>query len=213
MVALAQSLRNYVEQQFRSALARAPHDPFRPVLVGPPDEPLRELFAMLTAAGQGEWQFVAGGANHEVIVLLVDGKAPQVANVLSCGCNWDYAVTIRNSRPLVLILAARSSWDTRPESLANTTETLGDLGLVSRGVEDSLHSHLVAAVAVQLGLQEKQARSLIRLVRTESARLEPAVRDAMSWEVFDRLLAAAAGTSAVDTACRAAGFPLLGTVA
>ena len=210
MVALAQSLRDYVEQQFRSALARAPHDPFRPVLVGPPDETLRELFAMLTAAGQREWDFVAGGASHEVIVLLVDGNAPTVVNVLSCGCNWDYAVTIRNSRPLVLILAARSSWDTRPESLANTTETLGDLGLVSHGGEDSLHVHLAAAVATHLGLQEKQARSLLRLVRTESARLEPAARDGMSWDVFDRLLAAAPGPSAVDTACRAAGLPVIG---
>lgn len=211
MVALAQSLRNYVEQQFRSAVARAPHDPFRPVLVGPPDEALRELFVMLTTAGQGEWQLVAGSTTYEVIVLLVDGKEPPAANVLSGGCSWDYAVTIRNSRPLVLILAARSSWDTRPESLANTTETLGDLGLVSLGGEDSLHIHLVTAVASQLGLQEKQARSLIKLVRTESARLEPAVRDAMSWEVFDRLLDAAAGTSAVDTACRAAGFPVIGS--
>lgn len=211
MLALAQSLGNYVEQQFRSSLTRAPLDPFRPVLVGPPDETLREIFTMLTGAGQHDWRLAAGGANHEVIVLLVDGNAPRVANVFSCGCNWDYAVTIRNSRPLVLILAARSSWDTRPESLANTTETLGDLGLVSHGGEDSLHVHLVAAVAAHLGFQEKQARSLLRLVRAESARLEPAARDGMSWDVFDRLLAAAPGTSPLDTACRAAGFPVVGT--
>ncbi len=211
MVALAQSLRNYVEQQFLYALTRAPHDPFRPVLVGPPDETLRELFAMLTGSGQHEWQLVAGGSSREVVVLLVDGNAPLGPNVLSCGCNWDYAVTIRNSRPLVLILAARSSWDTRPESLANTTETLGELGLVSHGGEDSLHVHLVSAVAAHLGLQEKQARSLARLVRVESARLEPAARDGMSWEVFDRLLAATPGASSVDTACRAAGFPVDGT--
>jgi Holliday junction resolvasome RuvABC ATP-dependent DNA helicase subunit len=210
MVALAHSLGNYVEEQFRSALARAPLDPFRPVLVGPPDETLREVFAMLTASGQHEWQLVDGGATHEVIVLLVDGNAPKAANVLSCGCNWDYAVTIRNSRQLVLILAARSSWDTRPESLANTTETLGNLGLVSHGGEDPLHVHLVGAVATHLGLREKQARSLAKLVRTESAKLEPAARDGMSWAVFDRLLATTPGTPAVDTACRAAGFPVLG---
>jgi DNA phosphorothioation-dependent restriction protein DptH len=211
MVALAQSLGKYVEEQFRSAWVRAPLDPFRPVLVGPPDETLKEIFATLTASGQHEWQLVVGSATQEVIVLLVDGNAPATANVLSCGCNWDYAVTIRNSRPLVLILAARSSWDTRPESLANTTETLGDLGLVSHGGEDSLHTHLVRAVATHLGLQEKQAQSLAKLVRTESAKLEPAVRDGMSWTVFDRLLSAAPGTSSIDTACRAAGLPVIGT--
>lgn len=210
MVALAQSLRNYVEQQFMSALARSPHGSFRPVLVGPPDETLCELFAMFTAAGQHEWQIIAGGSDYEVIVLLVGGNAPGVLNVLSCGCNWDYAVTIRNSRPLVLILAARSSWDTRPESLANTTERLGDLGLVSRWGEDSLHAHLISAVAVHLGLQENQARYLLRLVRAEAVRLEPSARDAMSWDVFDRLLAAAPGNSPVDAACRAVGFPVIG---
>jgi hypothetical protein len=55
MLALAQSLKGYIEQQFRSALTRAPNAPFRPILVGPPDEALRELFAELTTNGQGEW--------------------------------------------------------------------------------------------------------------------------------------------------------------
>jgi DNA phosphorothioation-dependent restriction protein DptH len=211
MIALAQSLKDYVEGQFQSAVSRAPEDPFRPVLVGPPDQALHEVFAILTASGQHEWQVNVDGSNHDVIVLLVDGKVPPVPNVLSGGCNWDYAVTMRNSRPRVLILAARGSWDTRPESLANTTETMGDLGLVSRGGEDSLHAHLVTAVASQLGLEERQARALVKLVRTESVKLEPALRDAMSWDVFDRLLASTAGPSAADTACRAAGFPVIGS--
>ncbi len=210
MVALAQSLGKYVEEQFGSALVRAPQDPFRPVLVGPPDETLKEIFKMFTASSQHNWQLVVGGATHEVIVLLVNGNAQGTTSVLSCGCNWDYAVTIRNSRPLVLILAARSSWDTRPESLANTTETLGNLGLVSHGGEDSLHIYLVRAIATHLGIQEKEARSLAKLIRTESAKLEPATRDEMSWAVSDRLLSATPGTSAVDTACCAAGFPVIG---
>jgi hypothetical protein len=110
----------------------------------------------------------------------------------------------------VLILAARNSWDTRPESLANTTETAGDIVAVSRAAEDSLHAHLVTAVASHLGLQERHVRSLIKLVKTDSAKLEPAVRSAMSWEVLDRLLAATPGTSPVDAACRAAGLPVVG---
>jgi MoxR-like ATPase len=211
MVALAQSLRNYVEQQFRSALARASDNPFRPVLVGPPDSALRELFALLTSGGQSNWQVASGGTIYEVIVLHVGGDIAPANATLSGGCQWDYAVTMRNSRPLVLILSTRGSWDTRPESLANTTETLGDLGLVARGVEDSLHTHLIGAVASHLSLPAKDARSLMKLVRSESARLEPATRDAMSWDVFDKLLEAKPGNSPADAACRAAGLPVIGT--
>jgi DNA phosphorothioation-dependent restriction protein DptH len=210
MLALAQSLQGYIEQQFRSALSRAPNGPFRPILVGPPDEALRELFAGLTSNGQGDWSLASGGTSREVIVLLVDGNPPS-GSALSCGCHWDYAVTIRNSRPLVLILAARNSWDTRPESLANTTETLGDIVAGSRVSEDPLHAHLASAVASHLGLQEKQARLLVKLVKTDSAKLEPAAQTAMSWEVLDRLLATVAGTSPMDAACRAAGLPVVGT--
>ena len=211
MVALAQSLRSYVEQQFKSALMRAADNPFRPVLVGPPDSALRELFALLTSGGQTNWQVSSGGKNHEVIVLHVGGHTTPASATLSGGCQWDYAVTMRNSRPLVLILAARGSWDTRPESLANTTETLGDLGLVARGGEDSLHAYLITAVASHLGLPPREARALVKMVRTESARLEPAARDAMSWNVFDRLLEATPGNSPVDAACRSAGLPVIGT--
>lgn len=210
MVALAQSLRAYVEQHFRSALERDSSGPVRPVLVGPPDQALREMFALLTGDGQGKCQVSAGGATHEIVVLLVNGEALSAGNGLSCGCHWDYAVTIRNSRPLVLILASRGSWDNRPESLANTTETLGDMGTVSRGEEDPLQAYLVTAVASHLGLPESQTRDLLRLVRVESAKLEPASRDATSWEAFDRLLAATPGGLPSDVACHAAGLPVIG---
>lgn len=208
MRALAGCLKNYVEQHFRSALAREPDGSVRPVVVGPPDAALTELFALLTSGGQGEWQFPFQGGTREIVVLLVDSTAVPSATGLSRGCNWDYAVTVRNSRPLVLILAARRSWDNRPESLSNTTETLGELGAVRRR-EDPLQAHIVATVASQLGLQERQARELVRLVRAESANLEPSARDAMTWEVLESLLAATPGAAPADVACRAAGLPVI----
>lgn len=207
---LAQSLDAFLEEHFRAALARDGNGPVRPVLVGPPDEALREMFALLTSGGTGEWRLPVAGGQREVIVLLVDGKARPAGSGLSRVCNWDYAVTMRNSQPLVLILAARRSWDTRPESLANTTETLGDLGVVGRGGANALQSHLVGAVASKLGLPEKQARELIRVVRQESVDLEPALRDAMSWEVIDNVLGATPAGSPTDVACRAAGLPVVG---
>ncbi len=209
MRALAGCLKTYVEQHFRSALSREPDASIRPVLIGPPDDALSEMFALLTAAGQREWQLAIEGSTREIVVLLVDVNAPPSGTGLSQGCHWDYAVTVRNSRPLVLILAARRSWDNRPESLSNTTETLGELGASARRHENPLQAHLVATVASQLGLQEPQTRELVRLVRAESENLEPSARDAMSWEVLESLLATAPGTAPADAACRAAGFPVI----
>jgi len=46
-------------------------------------------------------------------------------------------------------------------------------------------------------------------MRAESANLEPAARDVMAWEVLERLLSSLPGTSPADSACRAAGLPIL----
>ncbi|MDX2130430.1 MAG: Holliday junction DNA helicase RuvB C-terminal domain-containing protein [Planctomycetota bacterium] len=209
MRALAECLKTYAEQHFSAAIARDPNGPVRPVMVGPPDSAIRELFSILTSAGQHDWHLVPGTPARDVVVLLVDPGAPAAGTGLSQVCGWDYAVSIRNSRPRVLILASRRSWDNRPESLANTTETIGQIGSTRAG-DDPLQAHLTGAVATRLALQEPQARDLLRLVRTESSHLEPAARDAMTWEVIDRLLSTVPGPSGVDAACRAAGLPVLG---
>jgi DNA phosphorothioation-dependent restriction protein DptH len=209
MRALADCLKTYIEEHFRAALKRDPNGFVRPVLVGPPDTALREMFMLLTAAGQSDWQFSVGTSTREVVVLLVDANIPAYGTTLSRVCQWDYAVSVRNSCPLVLILAARGSWDNRPESLANTTETLGEITASSRGDEDPLQAHLASAVAARLGLPVSQAKELLRLVRAESARLEPAARDVMTWEVLESLLTTSGGTSPADAACRAVGFPII----
>lgn len=211
MRALAECLKTYAEQHFNAAIARDPDAYVRPVMVGPPDAAIRELFSMLTGAGQHDWNLVPGVPARDVVVLLVDPDIPAGGSGagLSQACSWDYAVSIRNSRPRVLILASRRSWDNRPESLANTTETIGEIGS-PRASNDPLQLYLTAAVASRLGLQEPQARELVRLVRNESSNLEPAARDAMTWEVLERLLSATPGPAGFDTACRAAGFPVTG---
>ncbi len=207
MRALAECLKTYVEQHFGAAVGRDPSAFVRPVMVGPPDAALRELFSILTGAGQHDWQPVPGTPSRDVVVLLIVPDAPTGGTTLSQVSGWDYAVSIRNSCQRVLILASRRAWDNRPESLANTTETIGEIG-AGRSNDDPLQAHLAAAVTARVGLQEPQARDLIRLIRAESASLEPAARDAMAWEVLERLLSAAPGPSAIDTACRAAGLPV-----
>src|SRR5262245_46043197 len=114
MRALAQRLNAYVAAHITVALDRAPDGPVRPVLVGPPIEALREMFSGLTNGGLGEWKLRIGSTDRDLIVLLIDDRAPPAGNGISRGCNWDYAVTVRNSRRLVLTLAGRAAWDNRP---------------------------------------------------------------------------------------------------
>ncbi len=211
MRSLASSLGTYIEQHLVAALTRDAGASVRPVVVGPPDAALSELFTALTSGGSRDWQVNVGGASRDVAVLLVNETGGAGGSGLSRACGWDYAVTIRNSAPLVLILASRRSWDKRPESLSNTTETLGELGTARRQGQDPLEGHLVAAVATRLRLSERQISELIRLVRRESLNLEPVTRDAMTWEVFDKLLTVSVGSPAADVACRAAGLPVIAT--
>ena len=207
MHALATSLKEYVEKHLASALARDAQSMVRPVLVGPPNAALVELFGILTGAGSRDWQ-VAG---KSVVVLLVADTAASPGSSISRVCHWDYAVTVRNSAPLVVILAARASWDQRPESLANTTETLGDLGLFSRLDDDPLQTHVVAAVASRLAIDTRSVLDLVRVVKRESDSLEPAARDALVWELFEQLLSVPPTAVPEDAACFAAGLPPVAT--
>lgn len=208
MRALAECLKSYMERYFTAAAARDQDGHIRPVIVGPPGEALAELFSLLTADAQHDWQVAPG---LDVVVLHVGSEPTMIGNTLSQRCSWDYAVSIRNSQPRVLILATRGSWDNRPESLANTTETIGDVGLPSRAAEDVLQVHLVNEVANRFGLGITVARELMRLVQVESTKLEPAARDTMTWQVLDRLLSAAVSNQPVDDACRAVGLPVIGS--
>ena len=211
MRALAEYLNAYVEQQFRTVLTRNVDTYVRPVLVGPPDAAVREMFSLLTGAGQHDWQLNVGPNTCDVVVLLVDSSPPAPTGaVSSCGCCWDYAISVRNSYPRALILATRASWDNRPESLANTTETIGELGVTSRTSDDPLQAHLVTAVSSRLGLDKSSVKELLGLVRRESAKLEPSARDAMTWEVLENLLSSLPGTAPADAACRATGLPVIG---
>ena len=49
--------------------------------------------------------------------------------------------------------------------------------------------------------REREVRDLLRLVRTEAAKLEPAIRDAFCWEIVDHLLASVPTGYPADAAC------------
>src|SRR5262245_60396769 len=85
MRALAECLRDYAEQHFRAAIARDPEGFVRPVLVGPPDAALRELFSLLTANGRHDWQVPGAAPGTDVVVLLVDAEPLPSGAALSRG--------------------------------------------------------------------------------------------------------------------------------
>jgi DNA phosphorothioation-dependent restriction protein DptH len=206
---LAHNIENYVAQHFNAALSRDAAATVRPILVGPPDAALSELFSVLTNNCQRDWQISVNGTVHDVVVLYVGGPATAPCAAISCACHWDFAVTIRNSRRLVLILTSGDAWDNRPESLANTTETLGSVTAVSHDRGDSLQRFLRSATASHLGIQISQAKQLIDIAREESHDFETVARETMSWEVLDNLFALQVGASPNDDACRAAGLPIV----
>src|SRR5262249_24061759 len=123
---LAEVIQSYFEEHFVQAVDRDKDAYIRPVLVGPPHDTLSVLFERLTNSGDVDWDIPYNGTAIPVAVLLVQDTAtsPKRA-MLSKPCDWDYAVQTRNKWQYALMLAEPTKWDQRPESLANTTETIG----------------------------------------------------------------------------------------
>ncbi|MEI8044413.1 MAG: hypothetical protein WCL11_23585, partial [Verrucomicrobiota bacterium] len=211
MTQLADSLADYVEYHFASVIKQSDTNPVRPILVGPQLQTLKEVFNYLTNNGQTPWTIVVSGTSYKVAVLLVDGRSqtnatPQAA--LATACQWDYAVTIRNSCPYVLILVDPSVWDKRPESLTNTTETLGSPRTQQSTIDSSLWKHIISSISASRGVQERFVREIVEQLFTQAANLEVANRDAHVWDFTNYLLdPAQPGLSPEDALCYSSGLP------
>lgn len=165
----------------------------RPILVGPPRSALKALFDQLTATGTRDWTISINGHSQAVVVLYVhsDGSAGTgLVLPLSKECRWDYAVTLRNSQPLVLMLVGGSDWDNRHDSLQNTTEKLGLLGIDREGrrLREPLWRHMIASAADARGLQYTNVCATLEVL-TKGSDVDSATAERIPWEVVDRLLA------------------------
>lgn len=144
------------------------------------------------------------------VLLVSDAVSVSAAagiNSLSRRCHWDYAVTVRNSRPLALMLATPTAWDNRPESLANTTETLGSPTAGRGGFRDSSWKQLLRSASATKGLDEGLIRKALQEIRKQAQSLEPSIRDRVPWIVIDTLLGPTpAGLVGEDILNAAAGF-------
>jgi DNA phosphorothioation-dependent restriction protein DptH len=216
MISLAQSLKAFLEHHFLEARKHDSEAFVRPILVGPPETTLEALFQLLTSGGTSDWNIPMTEQQLGVTVLLVnasDGGASGTPTMpsLSGRCQWDYAVTVRNSRPLVLMLSSPAAWDTRPESLANTTETLGSPTTGRGGFRDNTWRHLVRHVSEAKHLDERVIRSAIQEVTRQGQVLELSVRERVPWILANELLGATpVGLAGNDIVNAAAGFPSSG---
>ena len=216
MSPLAKCLANYIESHFDACIKQSDINPVRPILVGPQAETLLEVFDYLTKNGKEAWKTIVNGSIYEVAVLFVRARAtaggsPQVD--LATICQWDYAVTIRNSCPRILILADPSIWDKRPESLTNTTETLGSARTQLNNTDSSLWTYIIQAISTSRGVLEESVRDVVCEIFAQAAKLEPSSRDKHIWGFINLLLEPAQTVfTPIDALCYSGGIPAAGSL-
>src|ERR1700676_1498311 len=141
MTQLAVALKDFFLIYFQELLDRDPGCAIRPVISGPPDETLTDLFNGITTNGTMDWSITVGNKSEPLATLLIDyntNATPRPPTVVSAVSQWDYAVTVRSSCRFMLLLVTRSAADKMPESLGNTTEVFGS----RRGFNDVLWKYL-----------------------------------------------------------------------
>lgn len=181
----------------------------RPILVGPPHNVLNSLFETLTNRGTTDWTVTA---QVTVTVLLVQ-EIPEssTTSVFSQRCNWDYAVTVRNSRQLVVMIVDPAVWDNRPESLANTTETIGSIANEKPQslIKTPPWKFIIETVVNHSGLAARTCRKGLIHTLSDCQELDPPTRAKAPWEIADDLLVNPISGNSVLAAL---GLPSLGTL-
>jgi DNA phosphorothioation-dependent restriction protein DptH len=214
---LAEALETHLTEHYRCALRSDSDAAVRPIFVGPPLVALRALFDRLTSNGAIDWRFTIGTSSVDVVVLLVSNSSPPASAVpggpVSKQCHWDYAVTVRNSRKLVLMLVDPPSWDNRPESLRNTTETLGTLSFdrPGRWLQDQMWRFLAGKVQTTSGVGRLEINGCLKVLAYQGEALEASERDAAPWSAGNELLTPPpGGLGGRDAIAFACGFPAPG---
>ena len=192
-MAIVQSLINFLQNHFSQARQRNPKSAVRPILIGPPSDILQSMFALLTNNGLQDWQLSA--STEKVAVLFILGskekKFPSLKNPpISRECQWDYAISVRNSYPLVLLIVDPSAWDSCPESLVNTTEVLGFLqpDQTDRWFNNPLWENILWQISNNLKVDIREVRDALNRLVNESHTLDVVTRATFIWQVADTLL-------------------------
>lgn len=186
----------------------------RLVMGGPPLSVLRDLFSLLTRGGNAPWEPQPGLA---LPVFLVTSRPAAHTGLPSCECNWDFALTVRNSYPNFLLLVDPASWDDRTYSILNATENIGSplppIHRLPRSLRQwsPLYADLVEAAARLLDWSPGELESVIRLVLQDLPRLEPEQRERWPWELLGRAVQLAGAHPEPDDLAAHWGLVALGT--
>lgn len=217
MTFLTAVIKAFLESHFVKALRRDPNAYVRPVFLGPPLETIESLYHSLTSGGTDDWYLSTPSGQLSIAVLLVRDSlvtgripAPIAHGILSRDCTWDYAVTVRNSRQRVIMLVDPPAWSNRPESLANTTETLGSLRgeYPGRWFGDDLWKYIIQEASTVTGQPRRAVRSVLTRISREGQALDHVSKERAPWEIADALLSPhSSGLSAQDSFNFRAGLP------
>lgn len=210
---LVNALVDFLRGTMAQRLGHSPAGRVQPVFLGPPADTLSAVFDALTDGGKRDWFLDGSGGSRRVVVLLVGGedpaREPSDPDALSQRCTWDYAVTIRNSVDVSLMMSTPSSWDRQQESIANATERLGVAR--SRSERDFLSAEpwrfLARAIATASGVPSSVARESLATIFRLTRELDSAQRDAATWNMAGDLLGARTPIQLV----RDLGLPNTGT--
>ena len=186
----------------------------RLVLGGLPSTVLRELFNVLTQGDGSSWQ---PAQRNQIPILLVTGVPKASGSGPSRECNWDYALSIRNSYPSFVLLVDPLVWDDRTYSIINATDTIGlPLPPIRRNVPplrnwSALYANVVEMAAVRIGIDTSVVESAIRETLKDLPSLDPTQQHRLPWEVLDKI----AGLAILDRSvthndlARVCGLPSL----
>lgn len=209
---LANTLVVFLREAMLKRCSHGHNNRVQPVFIGPPASALREVFNILTNNGSNDWNIGNGLENVVVLLVIANGYSSQVAPIstttLSRICNWDYAVSVRNSVRSSVTLVTPSAWDLRPESIANATETIGHPpslnanNLCSCATWTFLLNIVASKIDISFELVKWAIFSIFKDVRT----LETNLRESIPWSVVDELL----GASTPNDFVKAIGLPCLG---
>lgn len=193
MATLAESLRDFLGAAIDQRMKQAPNGRVQPVFFGPPPHALRTLFDLLTSGGTSDWRLQTHRGEQDVVVLFVDDVPGDDGNAVprSQRCNWDYAVSVRNSAQVSLTLVAPLMWDSRPESMANATDTVG---VLPRGRADDYFTsepwpYVIGRISQTIQASARIVREALSFVFRDAREVLPRDRDEATWSAAERLLA------------------------
>ena len=189
---MASGLENLLQEYLGQRINQSNQSEYtRLVLGGIPLTTLRDLFDLLTNGTGCEWE-PADGLRIPVFLVAREPRSCEAGP--SQECNWDYAISARNSFSSFLILVDPAVWDERPYSITNATETVGSPLPPVRGIVSNLrnwsafYADIVETSAEKIGLRFSVVESAIRQALRELPSLDPDQQHRLPWEVLERIV-------------------------